>query len=156
MTRMSKNILRISSIKIFRMRSLKIVKVSSEMYLEQLAESCRTRYGFQVWWSLYIKHIFLSIWHKQKHVISSHRNTWYLLLRPIGRFILKGHPYKVLLWDSHSWHLKPTINSLIIHWLLHEWIFFQLTLKQAVHITQSTKSTLILPAYIHTPILWFY
>lgn len=43
MIRMSKNMLSMSSIKIFKMRSLKIVKVSSEMYLEQLAESCRTR-----------------------------------------------------------------------------------------------------------------
>lgn len=48
MIRMCKNILRMSFFKVFRMRSLKIVKVSSEMYSEQLAESCRTRYGSQV------------------------------------------------------------------------------------------------------------
>lgn len=48
MIRMSKNTLRMSSIKIFRMRSVKAVKVSSEMYSKHLAESCRTKYGFQM------------------------------------------------------------------------------------------------------------
>jgi len=46
--RVSKKMLRISSITIFRMRSLKAVKVSSEIYSEQPAGPCRARYSFQM------------------------------------------------------------------------------------------------------------
>lgn len=46
--RMSKDTLRMSSVKIFRMKSLKAITLSSEFYSEELAGPCTTRYGFQM------------------------------------------------------------------------------------------------------------
>lgn len=69
-----------SSINIFRMRCLKDVKVSSEMYSEQLAESCRTRYGIQMHVKLIHKAHSVHTTNK-KHVVSQSQKYMVLTLK---------------------------------------------------------------------------
>lgn len=69
-----------SSINILRMRSLKAVKVSSEMYSEQLAESCRTRYGIQMHVKLIHKAHSIHMTNKN-HVVSQSQKYMVVTLK---------------------------------------------------------------------------
>lgn len=96
--RVSKSTLRISSTEIFRMRSVKAIKISSRVYSEQQMALSRTKDGFQRCVKLIHKahsstHAMMSL----KSHRSSARSAWYLLLTTTRRCILN-----VLIKNTHS------------------------------------------------------
>lgn len=125
------------------------------MHSEELAGSCRTRYGFQRCVKLINESsFFCSCKRMSKNVVVSQSQkhvTYFKELweaHHIVRCILNGSPYKVLLRDSHSWLLKLTINLHVTTWISLFPAYSQATCAQYVIYTFITCYSIV---YLYSP-----